>query len=131
MSKNVFHVDSPSRASFLAADFAPGASITSASPDYVARNGVDNKQKLTDHSAARRQTASRSLFQEAFTLATDFGGKQLVAEKILCHNHSTDIPRMNPWNGANASTLPGSREAIDGLCRFPGGPASSTVQNEL
>ena len=43
----------------------------------------------------------------------------------------TDIPQMSLWNGADASILPGSGEAMGGLCSLPGAPAASTVQNDV
>jgi hypothetical protein len=38
-----------------------------------------------------------------------------VAEFIL-----SDIPRMSPWNGANAIILEDCGEAMSGRCGFPG-----------
>jgi hypothetical protein len=42
-----------------------------------------------------------------------------------------DIPRMNPWNGGNASILPGSGEAMGGRHSFPVASAVHDLSNEL
>lgn len=35
---------------------------------------------------------------------------------------SADIPHMNPCDGVKTIILPGSGEAMSGLCGFPGAP---------
>jgi hypothetical protein len=43
----------------------------------------------------------------------------------------TDIPRMNPWNGVNASILSGFGEAMGGLRSFSAASAVPDVSNDL
>jgi len=43
---------------------------------------------------------------------------------------SSDIPQMNPWNGANPIIPPSFGEAMVGWRSFPGAPAVFTAQSD-
>ena len=61
----------------------------------------------------------------------DEDGKAIVAiDEVSRDVVSSDIPRMNPWNGAKPIILPGRGEAMVGRHRFPGAPAAFTAQND-
>ena len=46
-------------------------------------------------------------------------------------SQQTDIPQMNPWNGANRSSLPGSGEAMGVQPRFPAASALYDLPNDV
>ena len=54
-----------------------------------------------------------------------------AAIKSIQRNIYSDILHMSPWNGANASILPGSEEAMGGRHSFPGASAAPTVQSDV
>ena len=72
----------------------------------------------------------QTLVEKTQQVIAQWGASSKDAAQFAKH-YQSDIPRMNPWNGANASILPGSGEAMGGLRSFPGASAASDVGSNL
>src|SRR5580704_13859471 len=75
------------------------------------------------HAHAHNEHQSRKDPQHLYSSQTRCLNAHLLQDELT----SSDIPRMNPWNGANAIILPDSGKAIGDPRSFRGAPAGSSA----